>query len=49
LILSKIRACQITDTLRLHYNAVLYNADRVIHNASCENCTPCVFLSQVWH
>ena len=58
-------------TLRLHYNAVLYNADSIItrsprgsqiffqykcqqtiavlHNASCENRTPCVFPSQVWH
>ena len=50
------------NTLRLHYNAVLYNADsaccsimcvkmsaddRGIHNASCENGTPCVFPSQV--
>jgi len=23
--------------------------DRCIHNASCENRTPCVFPSQVWH
>jgi len=23
--------------------------DRGIHNASCENRTPCVFSSQVWH
>jgi len=23
--------------------------DRGIHNASCENRTPCVFPSQVWH
>ena len=52
------------NALRLHYNAVLYNADsacssimcvkmsagdRGIHNASCENGTPCVFPSQVWH
>ena len=62
------------NTLRLHYNAVLYNADSIItrsphgsqiffqykcvkisaddsgiHNASCENRTPCVFPSQVWH
>ena len=61
-------------TMRLHYNAVLYNADSIItwsprgskyfssilcvkmsandrgiHNSSCENRTPCVFPSQVWH
>ena len=23
--------------------------DRGMHNASCENPTPCVFPSQVWH
>jgi len=23
--------------------------DRSIHNASCENRTPCVFPNQVWH
>ena len=55
----------LVSTLRLHYNAVLYNADSIItpsprgfygticvkmsaddcgiHNASCENRTPCVF------
>jgi len=68
----KIPLCCNLYTLRLHYNAVLYNAhsiitrfprgskkcfqykcvkmladDRGIHNASCENRTPCVFPSQV--
>ena len=56
------------NTLRLHYNAVLYNmvsawlpnicpvytvcenvSRRWRYNASCENRTPCVFPSQVWH
>ena len=63
IITTQKNSCLTSGTLRLHYNAVLYNAvsawlpnicpvcvkmsanHRGIHNANCENRTPCVFPS----
>jgi len=32
-----------------HLNSIVYLNNHCIHNASCENCYPCVFPGQIWH
>ena len=58
LIRSTLLPMNSANKLRLHYNAVLYNADSIMKMSPDDhkytqsklwNCTLCIFPSQVWH
>jgi len=38
-----------SQTMFSHLNLIVCPDNHCIHNASCENCDPCVFAGQIWH